>query len=54
VKIIVLPIVVGALVTVPLRLKGYLKEIGVNRSITLIQKSAFLESARKLRKVLKI
>jgi len=54
VKIKIVPIVVGALVTVPLILKGYLEEIGVNTSITLIQKSAFLESARKLRNVLKI
>ena len=52
VKTKVVPIVFGALGTVPLRLKGNLKDIGVDTSITLIQKSALLGSARILRKVL--
>ena len=47
----VVPIVFGALGTVPLRLKGILKDIAVDTSITLIQKSALLGSARILRKV---
>ena len=42
VKTKVVPIVLGALGTVPLRLKGNLKDIGVDTSITLIQKSALL------------
>ena len=40
VKTKVVPIVLGASGTVPLRLKGNLKDIGVDTSITLIQKSA--------------
>ena len=54
VKTKVVPIVLGALGTVPLRLKGNLKGIGVDTSITLIQKSALLGSARILRKVLEM
>ena len=42
VKTKVVPIVLGALGTVPLRLKGNLKDIGVDTSITLIQKSTLL------------
>ena len=52
VKTNVIPIVLGVLGTVPLRLKGNLKAIGVDTSISLIQKSALLGSARILRKVL--
>ena len=54
VKTLVVPIVVGALETVPLRLKGNFKGIGVDTSITLIQKSALLGSARILRIVLEM
>ena len=54
VKTKVVPIVLGTLGTVPLRLKGNLKGIGVDKSITLIQKSALLGSARILRKVLEM
>ena len=54
VKTKVVPIVLGALGTLPLRLKGNLKGIGVDTSITLIQKSALLGSARILRKVLEM
>ena len=54
VKTKVVPIVLGALGTVPLRLKGNLKGIGVDTSITLIQTSALLGSARILRKVLEM
>ena len=54
VKTKVVPIVLRALGTVPLRLKGNLKGIGVDTSITLIQKSALLGSARILRKVLEM
>ena len=48
----VIPIVVGALGTMPLRLKENLRTIGVNTSIQLIQRCALLGSARILRKVL--
>ena len=54
VKTKVVPVVLVALGTVPLRLKGNLKDIGVDTSITLIQKSALLGSARILRKVLEM
>ena len=54
VKTKVVPIVVGALGTVPLQLKGNLKGIRVDISITLIQKSALLGSARLVRKVLEM
>ena len=50
VKTNVVPIVLGALGTVLLRLKGNLKGIGVDTSISLIQKSALLGSARIIRK----
>ena len=45
----VVPIVLGALGTVPLQMKGKLKGIGVDTSITLIQKSALLGSTRILK-----
>ena len=54
VKTKVVPNVSGALGTVPLRLKGNLKGIAINTSISLIQKSALLGSARILRKVLEM
>ena len=48
----VIPIVVGTLGTIPLRLKENLRTIGVDTSIELIQRSVLLGSARILRKVL--
>ena len=48
----VIPVVIGTLGTVPKRLVGYLKEIGVNARVELIQKSVLLGTARILRKVL--
>ena len=48
----VIPVLVGALGSVPLRLKDNLKVIDVGISIELIQKCALLGSARILRKVL--
>ena len=48
----VIPIVVGALGTIPMRLKENLRTIGVDTSIELIQRSVLLGSARILRKVL--
>ena len=50
----VIPIVVGALGTIPMRLKENLRAIGVDTSIELIQRSALLGSARILRKVLEM
>ena len=54
VKAKVVPIIVGALGTVTRNLNSYLKEIGVNVTIQLIQKSALLGTARILRKVLDV
>ena len=50
----VIPIVVGALGTIPLRLKQNLRTIGVDTSIELIQRSVVLGSARILTKVLEM
>ena len=50
----VIPIVIGALGTIPLRLKENLRTIGVDTSIELIQRSVLLGSARILRKVLEM
>ena len=49
-----IPIVVGALGTIPLRLKENLWTIGVDTSIEVIQRSVLLGSARILRKVLEM
>ena len=47
----VIPIIVRALGTIPLRLKENLRTIGVDTSIELIQRCTLLWSARILRKV---
>ena len=49
-----IPIVLGALGTIPLRLKENLRTISVNTSIELIQRFALLGSARILRKILEM
>ena len=49
----VIPIVVGALGTIPLRLKENLRTIGVDTSTELIQRHVLLGSAKILRKVLR-
>ena len=50
----VIPIVVGALGTIQLRLKENLRTISVDTYIELIQRSVLLGSARILRKVLEM
>ena len=50
----VIPTVVWALGTKPLKLKENLRTIGVDTSIELIQRSLLLGSARILRKVLEM
>lgn len=50
----VIPIVVGAVGKIPLRLKENPRTIGVNTSIELIQRCVLLGSARILRKVLEM
>lgn len=48
----VVPVVVGALGTIPKRLKSYMALLDINLSVETIQKSAILGTARILRKVL--
>ena len=48
------PIVVGALETVPKRLPSYMILLDINLSLELLQKSAILGTARILRKVLEM
>ena len=50
----VIPIVVGAVGKIPLRLKENLRTIGVDTSIEMIQRCVLLGSARILRKVLEM
>ena len=52
VKCRVVPVVVGALGTIPTRLSAHLKMLDINLSVETIQKSAILGTARILRKVL--
>ena len=53
-KVSIVPIVIGALGTIPKTLKQRLKELGVNIKPDQFQTSALLNSARILRKVLEI
>ena len=52
VRCIVIPVVVGALGTIPRRLPSYLGILDINLSVEIIQKSVILGTARILRKVL--
>ena len=52
VKTKVIPVVIGALGTVPKRLSGYLREIGISTKVELMQKSVLLGTSRILRQVL--
>ena len=52
VKTKVVPVIIGALGTIPKRLAGYLKEIGVSIREEVIQKSVLLGTARILRMAL--
>ena len=49
-----IPLVAGTLGTIPMRLKENMRNIGVDTSIELIQRSVLLGSARILRTVLEI
>ena len=51
-KVIVVPVVIGALGAVSVNFKEYMKRIGVNVRLEVIQKTAFLGTAMILRKVL--
>ena len=54
VKAKVIPIVVGALGSIPKKLKEHLKSLGLPGDIHCIQKSALLGTAGILRKVLSV
>ena len=51
-KVIVVPVVIGALGAVSVNFKEYMKRIGVNVRLEVIQKTALLGTAKILRKVL--
>ena len=53
-KVIVVPVVIGALGTVSVNFKEYMKRIGVNVRLEVIQKTALLGTAKILRKVLSL
>ena len=54
VKVKVVPVVVGALGTIPKALEKYLESIGSTVKVELLQKAALLGTARILRKTLEI
>ena len=49
-----MPVVVGALGSVSKKLAGHLEHLGIKDRTTTMQKSAILESAHILRKVLEV
>ena len=51
-KVIVVPVVIGALTAVSVKFKEYMKWIGVNARLEVIQKTALLGTAKILRKKL--
>ena len=53
-KVIVVPVVIGALGAVSVNFKEYMKRIGVNVKLEVIQKTALLGTAKILRKVLSL
>ena len=53
-KVIVVPFVIGALGAVSVNFKEYMKRIGVNVRLEVIQKTALLGAANILRKVLSL
>ena len=53
-KVIVVPVVIGALGTVSVNFKEYMNRIGVNVRLEVIQKTALLGTAKILRRVLSL
>ena len=53
-KVIVVPVVIGALGAVSVNFKKYVKRIGVNVRLEVVQKTALLGTAKILRKVLSL
>ena len=52
--VIVVPVVIGALGTVSVNFKEYMKRIGVNVRLEVIQKTALLGTVKILRRVLSL
>ena len=53
-KVIVVPVVIGALGALSVNFKEYMKRIRVNVRLEVIQKTALLGTAKTLRKVLSL
>ena len=53
-KVIVVPVVIGALGAVSVNFKEYMKRIGVNVRLEVIQKTALLGTAMILKKLLSV
>ena len=53
-KVEVIPLVVGALGTTPIKLRNWLQEIVIETQITELQKTALLQTHRILQKVLEV
>ena len=53
-KVIVIPVVIGALGAVSVNFKEYTKRIAVNVKLEVIQKTALLGTVKILRKVLSL
>ena len=53
-KVKVIRLEIGAPGTTPIKLRNWLKEIGIETQITELQKTVLLHTARILRKVLEI
>ena len=53
-KVVVIPIVLGALGTTPKTLQKRMKDIGIETRIDELQKTVILHTARILRKVLEV
>ena len=51
-KVVVIPIVVGALGTITTKFEKYIESLGIEIRIEHVQKSALLGTARTIRKVL--
>ena len=53
-KVIVVPVVIGALGVVSVSFKEYMKRIGVNVGLEVVQTTALLGTAKIIRKVLSL
>ena len=53
-KVVVVPLVIGALGTVSVNFKEYIKRIGANARLEVIQKTALLGTAKIVKKVLSV